>query len=99
MTHFAFVFLSACILCYLCCMKKNEDYQGFVDKFKPKKTTDDCYTPKPVYDVVLAWVDKHVGIKGRKVVRPFYQEVTSKTIIIQRVVWLLTILRLVLFVR
>ena len=72
MTHFIFVFLSACILCYLCCMKKNEDYQGFVDKFKPKKTTDDCYTPKPVYDVVLAWVDKHVGIKGRKVVRPFY---------------------------
>ena len=72
MTHFIFVFLSACILCYLCCMKKNEDYQGFVDKFKPKKTTDDCYTPQPVYDVVLAWVNKHVGIKGRKVVRPFY---------------------------
>lgn len=22
-----------------------EDYDGFVEKFKPKKTTDDCYTP------------------------------------------------------
>lgn len=23
----------------------NAEYQSFVDKFKPKKTTDDCYTP------------------------------------------------------
>lgn len=22
-----------------------DDYGGFVEKFKPKKTTDDCYTP------------------------------------------------------
>lgn len=22
------------------------DYDGFLDKFKPKKTTDDCYTPQ-----------------------------------------------------
>ena len=21
------------------------DYEGFVDKFRPKRTTDDCYTP------------------------------------------------------
>ena len=21
------------------------EYEAFVDKFKPKKTTDDCYTP------------------------------------------------------
>lgn len=25
--------------------EKNKEYQEFVDKFKPKKTTDDCYTP------------------------------------------------------
>ena len=25
-----------------------EDYEGFVDKFKTKKTTDDCYTPPEV---------------------------------------------------
>nr|DAK66969.1 MAG TPA: hypothetical protein [Caudoviricetes sp.] len=24
-----------------------DDYGSFVDKFKPKKTTDDCYTPPP----------------------------------------------------
>ena len=24
---------------------KFEDYKGFTDKFKPKLTTDDCYTP------------------------------------------------------
>ena len=23
----------------------SEDYKAFVDKFKPKKTTNDCYTP------------------------------------------------------
>lgn len=26
-------------------IEKFEDYEGFVEKFKPKKTTDDCYTP------------------------------------------------------
>ncbi len=25
--------------------KKNQDYDEFIEKFKPKKTTDDCYTP------------------------------------------------------
>ncbi len=25
--------------------EKFNDYDGFVEKFKPKKTTDDCYTP------------------------------------------------------
>jgi hypothetical protein len=28
------------------------EYEAFVDKFKPKKTTDDCYTPPDVYDTV-----------------------------------------------
>lgn len=23
----------------------NDEYNNFVDKFKPKKTTDSCYTP------------------------------------------------------
>ena len=32
------------------------DYEGFVEKFKPKKTTDDCYTPPAVYDYVLQYV-------------------------------------------
>lgn len=25
--------------------EKFEDYEGFVEKFKPKLTTDDCFTP------------------------------------------------------
>lgn len=28
------------------------EYDAFVEKFKPKKTTDDCYTPANVYDAV-----------------------------------------------
>ena len=33
---------------------KFDDYKGFVNKFKPKKTTDDCYTPAIVYDAIAA---------------------------------------------
>ncbi len=48
-----------------------QDYQEFVDKFKPKKTTDDCYTPPIIYDTVLAWVEKEYGIDRAQVIRPF----------------------------
>lgn len=30
-------------------MAKGETYTEFVDKFKPKLTTDDCYTPTEIY--------------------------------------------------
>ena len=36
--------------------KDFHDYDTFVEKFKPKKTTDDCYTPPNVYEATLAWV-------------------------------------------
>lgn len=50
-----------------------EDYEGFVEKFKPKKTTDDCYTPPAVYAAVLEWVKEEIGIPdGLEVIRPFY---------------------------
>lgn len=50
-----------------------EDYDGFVEKFMPKKTTDDCYTPPAVYDVVRGWVMKQwPELEGATVVRPFY---------------------------
>ena len=49
-----------------------EDYDGFVEKFKPKKTTDDCYTPSAVYDAILGWLRENVDIEGREIVRPFY---------------------------
>ena len=49
-----------------------EDYDGFVEKFKPKKTTDDCYTPPEVYEVIKDWACREYGIDPDKVVRPFY---------------------------
>ena len=50
-----------------------EGYDEFVDKFKQKLTTDDCYTPTDVYEVVRQFVDQEVApLEGRKVVRPFY---------------------------
>lgn len=50
----------------------DEDYKKFVDKFKPKKTTDDCYTPENVYAAVLSWTAEEYGIDPEKVLRPFY---------------------------
>ena len=49
-----------------------EDYDSFVDKFKPKKTTDDCFTPPEVYAVVLDYVRERWGIEEKDVVRPFW---------------------------
>ena len=49
-----------------------EDYDGFVEKFKPKKTTDDCYTPHAVYQVVLDYVTMHVDLQGKRIIRPFF---------------------------
>ncbi len=48
------------------------EYREFVDKFKPKKTTDDCYTPPLVYDAIRNWACKEYGIDPDKIVRPFY---------------------------
>ena len=49
-----------------------EDYDGFVDKFKTKLTTDDCYTPEPVYKAILDFVGTITDLKGKTIVRPFY---------------------------
>jgi hypothetical protein len=49
-----------------------DDYDGFVEKFKPKKTTDDCYTPEGIYDEVLAYCVERWGIDPGNVVRPFW---------------------------
>lgn len=34
----------------------SEEYKAFVDKFKPKLTTNDCYTPPNIYETVKEWV-------------------------------------------
>lgn len=49
----------------------NSEHQAFLDKFKEKHTTDDCFTPPNVYEAVKSWVDSKFKHKGEKV-RPFY---------------------------
>ena len=54
-------------------MEKFNDYEGFVEKFKPKLTTDDCYTPPVVYEAIKQWALKHCNVpEGARIVRPFY---------------------------
>jgi hypothetical protein len=48
------------------------DYDGFLDKFEIKKTTDDCYTPKEVMDIVIGYVNEKYPLKGKKIIRPFF---------------------------
>jgi hypothetical protein len=48
------------------------DYEGFVDKFKVKKTTDDCYTPKEVYKIIIDYVNEKCDLTNKKIIRPFY---------------------------
>ena len=52
--------------------KDNPDYDAFVEKFQPKKTTDDCYTPPLVYAAVRDWACQEYGIDPGSIVRPFY---------------------------
>ena len=50
----------------------NAEYQAFVDKFKPKLTTDDCYTPENIYNAVADWVAKTYNLDRACFVRPFW---------------------------
>jgi len=48
------------------------DYEGFVEKFEIKKTSDDCITPEPVYQIVLDYVKERYDLSGLTIVRPFF---------------------------
>ena len=48
------------------------EYEAFVEKFKPKKTTDDCYTPDNIYEAVAGWVAEEYGVDRGAMVRPFW---------------------------
>ena len=50
----------------------NDEYNDFVEKFEPKKTTDDCYTPEVVYDAIADWVASRYNVKRSRFMRPFY---------------------------
>ena len=48
------------------------EYKEFVEKFKPNKTTDDCYTPENVYNAIVNWAVEEYGIDPAAIIRPFY---------------------------
>lgn len=50
----------------------NPEYDAFTEKFQPKKTTDDCYTPPLVFDAIRDWACDRYGIDPANIVRPFY---------------------------
>lgn len=53
-------------------MEMTGEYAAFVEKFKPKKTTDECYTPDNVYAAVHDWAVKEYSLEGARIIRPFY---------------------------
>lgn len=52
--------------------ESEEKYKNFIEKFKPKKTTDDCYTPPEIYTCIKDYFVEHYGLHGLKIVRPFF---------------------------
>ncbi len=51
---------------------EDDEYRAFKEKFKAKKTTDDCYTPAPVYEAVADWVAREYAADKSRFVRPFF---------------------------
>ena len=74
-------------------MSKNETYDMFVDKFVPKLTTDDCYTPEPVYNVVRDYVCRRLALILRLSSGRFIPAVTMKSLTISLTVSCWTIRR------
>lgn len=61
---------------------KSKNYEDFVEKFKPKKTTDDCYTPSLVYEAISDWVANEYNLdKSIFAVRFIPEAITKITII------------------
>ena len=54
--------------------KKTDNYEDFIAKFDIPKTTDDCYTPPEIYDVVVQFCSYEFTrvIAGKNIHRPFY---------------------------
>ena len=53
-------------------MAQGETYEEFIQKFKAKKTTDECYTPKVIYEVIKDFVVSEYGVNADDFIRPFY---------------------------
>ena len=52
--------------------EEDEEYNAFLDKFKEKHTTDDCYTPDNIYEAVADYVADKYNKNKKDFVRPFY---------------------------
>lgn len=49
------------------------DYESFLAKFADNpKTTDDCFTPKDVYEAVVQYVGTIVDLSDKQILRPFF---------------------------
>ena len=49
------------------------DYESFLAKFADNpKTTDDCFTPKDVYEAVVRYVGTVVDLSDKVILRPFF---------------------------
>ena len=49
------------------------DYESFLAKFADNpKTTDDCFTPKDVYEAVVQYVGTIVDLSDKVILRPFF---------------------------
>lgn len=57
----------------------NTEYAAFTRKFEAKRTTDDCYTPKPVYDAVAEWVEREYRLDRLNFTRPFWPDTDFTT--------------------
>jgi len=53
-------------------MEEADGYREFEEKFKPRKTTDECHTPPAVYEAVADWVAGEYGVARDDMVRPFW---------------------------
>ena len=49
-----------------------QEYTAFTEKFKAKKTTDDCYTPDNIFEAVAGWVAKEYHQDPTCFIRPFW---------------------------
>ena len=54
-------------------------YEDFKEKFKPKKTTDDCYTPENIYNTIADWVANEYQVDRADFVRPFFLVKATRT--------------------
>ncbi len=49
------------------------DYDSFIAKFtETPKTTDECWTPRDVYEAVVQYVGEIYDLTGKQILRPFY---------------------------